>query len=157
MNLSKFKHLRLDQLLMVFLTLIVGVLVAAVLALGLGRVDDHEAASQDRAEVAELRDDSRRLNDTISDLTASLSDVSAALGRRTPSLQFFVCWAAHVGDYLVAIPDLGGSGEISPENLERFKRIAQAVRDALRPVAEGGCADDALPVDVPAPTKLTGP
>lgn len=107
------------------------------------------------AERAEARDRDAAYRDQLRELSGALRDTVSIVQRRPASLQFQVCWAARLGDFVVAIPELSSErDEVTEADLAQFGRIAQAVRDTLRPVSQGGCIDDDLPVEVPPPTKL---
>ncbi len=135
---------RADRVLGVLMILLIGILTAAVLGLAQAQFTDRSDRRNDRAEMAELRE--------------AVRAQAEVLGRRTPSLQFFVCWAAKVGDFLETIPELVALDHPpTPAELEQLRVISRATRDALQPTSAGGCVDDELPVDVPRPNRFGPP
>lgn len=95
-----------------------------------------------------------KLQGQAGDLGVALKNAATVLERRSPTYSFFVCWSAHVGDLFNSLPALNKNA--TPEQLSVFGQIAANTRKALTPIADGGCLDPSIPVDVPAPVTIPG-
>lgn len=93
-----------------------------------------------------------KLVDTVNNQQASEEKAFTVLERRSPSLAFYVCAYAHLGDFTAAVPRL--NKDSSQAQIAQFDRIAQGVRDALKLTTKGGCVDPRLPVTVPPPVTI---
>lgn len=115
---------------------------------------DHLGKKSDRQseQIIGLQRQAATLATAADKVGTALVNATTTLERRSPTVEFFVCWAARTGDLFAALPHLNRS--LSADQLHAFGAIAGATRTALDPKADGGCVDPALQVTVPPPVTI---
>lgn len=115
---------------------------------------DHLGKKSDRqsAEILGLQQQAATLATAADKVGTALVNATTTLERRSPTVQFFVCWAARLGDLANTLPRL--AKPLTAHQLAVFGLIAANTRTALNPEADGGCVAPALQVTVPPPVTI---